>query len=168
MTSTRGSVVASLSSERGSSERPEPPRRPLLPAERLCILGAVVVAASLVLPWYDVAFSRVSETGLASFGFAHAALLLTVGAAVALILVLTRGYVLPRPFAEGVLLAIAGAWASVLVVYLMLDRPEQLAGSTEVGLRLGAFVALAGTLALVLGGLRLRRESLPRRRDDSV
>jgi hypothetical protein len=163
----RGSVAASPSSERRGSERPAG-RRPLRPAERLCVLGALVVAASLVMPWYDFAFSRVSQTGLEGFGFAHAALLITVGAAVGLILGLSRGYVLPRPFAEGVLIAVAGAWASALIVYLMLDRPEQLAGSTEIGLGLGAFVALGGTLAVVLGGLRLRRETLARRRDGGV
>jgi hypothetical protein len=168
MTSTRDSVAANPSSERRASQSPATTGRPLRPAERLCILGALVVAASLVIPWYDVAFADVSETALEGFGFAHAALLITVGAAVALIGALTRGYVLPRPFAEGVLITVAGAWASLLVVYLMLDRPEQLAGSTEVGLRLGAFVALGGTLALVLGGLRLRRETLIGRRDGGV
>lgn len=118
-----------------------------------------MVAASLILPWYDVAFSQVAETGLESFGFAHLALLLTVGSAVGLILLATRGYLLPRPLSEGVLLAIAGSWACVLVAYLMLDRPEQLEGSTNVGLRLGAFVALGGAIALIVGGLRLRRDA---------
>ena len=55
----------------------------LSPAERLVAAGAIAVAASMLLPWYGIPFSRgLSVTGLDSFGFAHAALLITVGAAV--------------------------------------------------------------------------------------
>jgi hypothetical protein len=132
------------------------------------VLGALVVVGSLVLPWYDIAFSRVSQTGLGAFGFAHAALLTSVGAAIGLIMIIARGYSLPRPFSEGVLLVVAGAWASVLAVYLMLDRPDELAGRIDVGLRPGVFVALAGALAVIVGGLRVRREERTRRPDDGV
>ena len=59
-------------------ERP----RGATPAERIVGAGAIAVAASLLLPWYGIAFSRgLSVTGLDRFGFAHAALLITVGAA---------------------------------------------------------------------------------------
>jgi hypothetical protein len=132
------------------------------------VLGALTVAGSLVLPWYDVAFTRITRTGIGSFDFAHTALLVTVGAAVGLIILVARGYVLPRPFSEGVLLVVAGAWASILAVYLMFDRPEQLAGSTEVGLRPGIFVALGGALAVVAGGMRVRSEERHRRQAGSV
>ena len=135
------------------------------PAERLCALGAFVVVASLLLPWYGIRFSGgLSVTGLDRFGFAHAALLLTVGSAVALIARRIAGRALPRPLGEGALIALAGAWGSLLVLYLLLDKPEKLAGSTSIGLRLGGFVALGGTLAILAGGLRLHRERSRRRR----
>ena len=153
-------MAANPSAESATAPGPaSAPPRGLLPSERFCVLGAVVVVASLILPWYDVAFSKVAETGIESFGFAHLALLLTVGSAVGLIVLSTRGYLLPRPLSEGVLLAVAGGWACMLAAYLMLDRPEQLEGSTNVGLRLGGFVALGGAIALVVGGLRLRRDA---------
>jgi protein-S-isoprenylcysteine O-methyltransferase Ste14 len=131
----------------------------LRPAERMCVIGAVAVAASLLLPWYGIRFSGgLSVTGLDSFGFAHAALLLTVGSAVALIAHRLMGHTLPRPLERGTLVAVAGAWASLLVAYLMVDRPEELAGSTSIGLRLGAFVAMGGALIVLGAGIRLRRE----------
>jgi hypothetical protein len=162
------SGITSTPASAGDSPSTEPagtsgPRRGLRPAERFCILGVVVVAVSLILPWYDVAFSHISRTALDGFGFAHVALLLTLAAAVVLIVRAARGYVLPRPLSEGVLLAVAGAWACVLIAYLILDRPEELEGSTNVGLRLGGFVALGGAAALVIGGLRLRRDPKLRR-----
>ena len=169
ITWTRASVADSPSPEPAAAPAAETaPPRGLRPAERLCILGALVVAGSLILPWYDVAFTHISRTALDKFGFVHVALLLTVGAAVVLIVRATRGYVLPRPLSEGVILAAAGAWAAVLVAYLMLDRPEQLDGSTEVGLRLGGFVALGGAVALIVGGLRVHRDARIRRAKSSV
>jgi hypothetical protein len=131
----------------------------LTPGERVSGSGAAVVAASLLFPWYGIRFSGgLSVTGLDSFGFAHAALLLTVGAALAVIARRVAGRSLPRPLDEGTLVAAAGVWASVLAGYLMADRPEELGGSTSIGLRFGAFLALGGALVVVVGGLRMRRE----------
>ena len=48
-----------------------PARRPLSPAERIVVAGAIAVVASLLLPWYGIPFSRgLSVTGVDSFGFA--------------------------------------------------------------------------------------------------
>jgi hypothetical protein len=132
--------------------------RSLGPGATLAAAGALAIPISLLLPWYGITFTSLSQTGLGAFGFAHLALVLTAGAALVLIARCARGYQLPRPLDEGVLLALAGAWASLLVGYLMLDRPDELASSPRIGLRLGIFLALGGSIALLLGGLRLRRE----------
>ena len=79
-----------------SNERPS--RRPLSPAERIVAAGAIAVVASLLLPWYGIPFSRgLSVTGLDSFGFAHAALLVTVGAVAVLVAREAAGLRLARP-----------------------------------------------------------------------
>jgi hypothetical protein len=125
----------------------------------MCVIGALVVLASLLVPWYGIRFSGgLAVTGLATFGFAHAALLLTVGAAVALVAHRLSGRTLPRPLDRGTLIAVAGAWSALLVAYLMVDRPEELAGSTDIGLRLGTFMAMGGALIVLGAGVRLRRE----------
>jgi hypothetical protein len=134
--------------------------RSLPPPARLAALGALAVPGSMLFPWYGIEFSSgLSQTGLDSFGLGQLALLLTVGAAIYLIARCASGYELPRPLREGSLLALAGGWSAVLVGYLMLDKPE-IPGHPTIHLRYGIFVALGGSLALLLGGLRLRRDEI--------
>lgn len=134
--------------------------RSLPPPTRLAALGALAVPGSMLFPWYGIEFSSgLSQTGLDSFGLGQLALLITVGAALYLIVRGAGGYELPRPLHEGTLLAAAGAWAAVLVGYLMLDKPE-ISGHPNIHLRYGIFVALGGSLALLFGGLRLRRAEI--------
>jgi len=132
-----------------------------LPAPaKLAALGALAVPGSMLFPWYGIQFGPgLSATGFDSFGLGQLALLITVGAAVYLIARCASGYELPRPLREGRLLAVAGAWAAILVGYLMLDKPE-ISGHPNIHLRYGIFVALGGSLALLLGGLRLRRDEI--------
>jgi hypothetical protein len=133
--------------------------RSLPPPARLAAIGALAVPGSMLLPWYGVQFGPgLSKTGLDSFGLGELALLLTDGAAVYLIARCAGGYELPRPLREGSLLALAGAWSAVLVGYLMLDKPDDISGFTNIHLRYGIFVTLGGSLTLLLGGLRLRRD----------
>lgn len=135
--------------------------RSLRPPARLAALGALAILASLLLPWYGLRLTGgLAKTGIDSFGVGQLALVLTVGAALYLIVRCAGDYRLPRPLHEGTLLAVAGAWAALLVGYLMLDRPDGIAGFTELRLRYGIFVALGGAVALFVGGLRLRRQEL--------
>jgi hypothetical protein len=142
------------------------PIRSLSAHERLAALGAVIVVASLFLPWYGVTLAGgLVKTAVGTFGLIEAALLLTVGSAVLLIVACSRGYSLPRPLNEGALLVVAGAWSALLIAYRMLDRPDfELAGAGRVGLRYGIFIALIGAGLLAAGGLRERREDLERAR----
>ena len=103
-TSSRATVAASRSSEPAG-------RRPLTPAERIVVAGALVVAVSLLLPWYGIPFTRgLSVTGVDSFGFADAALLITVGAAVVLVVRDAAGRKLARPLRSAELVVAAGVW----------------------------------------------------------
>ena len=133
----------------------------LPPPARLAAAGALIVPLSMLFHWYGLQFGPgLSKTGLDSFGFGQLALLLTVGAAVFLIVRCARGLELPRPLHEGTLLAVAGGWAALLVGYLMLDKPDEIMGDTHIHLRYGIFVALGCAVAMVVGGLRLRRTEL--------
>jgi hypothetical protein len=137
----------------------------MVPAEQLAAVGAVIVLGSLLLPWYGLKLiAHLTKTGLDSFGWGHAALVLTAGSALFLLSVSARGYRLPRPLAEGPLLMLAGAWCALLGVYLILDRPDNF-DPLKVTLRFGIFVPFIGAAAMVLGGLgvgRVRRRERER------
>jgi hypothetical protein len=158
-----------------SSERPpEPPGwlralAALTPAERLAGLGALLCAAATLLPWYRAPVADLGKTPWGDLGFALAALLLTVGAALVLLLQVGRGRRPPLPLHEGTLLAAAGFWSAALVLYLMFDRPEfDVAGfSQDYSLAYGVFVALGGAALLAVAGLRIRRTELARERGQS-
>jgi hypothetical protein len=135
--------------------------------ERTAAAGALVVAGSLLLPWYGVPFGGgLAKTGISAFGFVEAALLFTVGATLWLILERGRGRELPLPLHEGTLMIVAGVWAALLVLYRMMDRPDFTLGDggMSFGLRYGIFVALAGATVLAIAGYRRRSDELRRER----
>jgi hypothetical protein len=132
---------------------------------RLATLGALICAGSLLFPWYRAPFSPdLVRTGLGSFGFATAALLITLTAALVLLFELGRGRRPPLPLRDGTLLAAAGAWAALIVGFMMLDRPNStLAGfEDDYSLAYGIFIALGGAVLLTAAGLRMRREEIAR------
>jgi hypothetical protein len=132
---------------------------------RLATIGALLVPGSMLFPWYGIQFGPgLSQTGFDTFGLGELALVLTAAAALYLVTRCARGYSLPSPLSQGVLLAVAGAWAALLVGYLMLDRPNEIAGHTHIHLRYGIFVAMGGAIALLVGGVQLHRDEEARRR----
>lgn len=130
------------------------------PNERLAGIGILVVAGSLLLPWYGAPIaSDLVKTGMGAFSFATAAMLLTIGAALFLLLEVGDGYRPPRPLTVGSLLVAAGVWTSLIIVYQMVVRPEfSFAGliNDNYDVRYGMFVALGGAAALILAGVRRR------------
>lgn len=130
--------------------------------DRIAALGVGIVALSLLLPWHGVTFAGgLVKTPVGSFGFPEAAIVLTLAAAIYLIVRSARGEPMPRPLHLGTLVAVAGAWTAVLVGYGMLDRPDfRPLDSGHVGLRFGIFIALGGAALIVVGGLRMRRDEL--------
>jgi len=129
---------------------------------RIAAAGVGIAALSLLLPWYGVTFAGgLVKTALSTFGFVEAANVITLAGAAYLIVRSSRGEPMPRPLHSGTLIAGAGVWVAMLIGYRMLDRPDfGPFDAGRVGLRFGIFVALAGTVLIVVGGLRLRREEL--------
>jgi hypothetical protein len=135
--------------------------RSLEPPARLAAIGALLVPGSMLFPWYGIQFGPgLSQTGFDSFGLGELALVLTAGAALILIARSGAGYRPPRPLSEGALLTLAGAWAVLLILYLIIDRPNEISGHTHIHLRYGIFVAMGGAVAMIVGGLRLRRDRI--------
>jgi hypothetical protein len=155
-------TVAATPSERPPAE-PSPgwlqAFRTLGPAERLAGAGALICVGATILPWYKAPVSGLVKTGLGAFGFAEAALMLSAGAALALLWQVAWGRRPPLPLHEGTLLAAAGVWSGLIIVYLMIDRPNfTLAGfDQDYSLAYGIFISLGGAVLLVVAGLRIRR-----------
>lgn len=140
--------------------------RGLGPNERLASIGALVVAGSLLLPWYGVPIQRdLVQTGLGAFSFATAALLLTAGSALFLSLEVGDGYRPPRPLSVGALLIAAGIWAGLILLFQMYDRPVFTFAAVDESydLRYGIFVAFAGAAMIAVAGARRRSHELPAR-----
>jgi hypothetical protein len=133
-------------------------RRPLTAGERMTCIGAGVILLSMLLPWYGVGLSGLSQSGFDAFGFGAAALVVTAGAAVVLAFAEAAGTPPPRPLRSAELIVLAGTWAALLGVYLVFDRPDELAGITDVSPQLGIFVAIVGGLVIAMGGVRMRAE----------
>jgi hypothetical protein len=133
--------------------------------ERLAALGALTCIVATALPWYRAPVDGLVKTGLGSFGFALAALLITGAAALALLIEVGRGRRPPLPLHEGTLLAAAGVWAALIVLFLIADRPEFRIGAfaQDYGLAYGVFVDLGGAVLLAVAGLRLRAAELVNR-----
>ncbi len=127
--------------------------------------GAVVLIVSVFLPWYEVAFTLHASAGAAAghrLGVltAHRALrevniVLLVLAALAI-----RDALAPLPPPGGPLAGgaggagvLVGVVAAAFVLYRMLVPPASAAGVVELSLREGAWLALLGSLAIVIGGM---------------
>jgi hypothetical protein len=138
----------------------------LKPVERLAGIGVLICAGATLLPWYRAPVEDLGKTPWGAFGFALAALIVTLVAALGLLVRIGGGYRLPLPLREGTLLAIAGVWAGAIIVFLMFDRPQfRVAGfDQEYSLGYGIFVALGGAALITVAGLRIRRTQLVRER----
>ena len=91
--------------------------------------------------------------------------MITLAAALTLLVRVGGGRRPPLPLHEGTLLAASGIWSAAIVGYLMFDRPTAVFADfpTDYRLGYGIFVALGGAVLLALAGLRIRRDELARR-----
>jgi hypothetical protein len=138
----------------------------LRPSERLAALGILICLAATLLPWYRAPVDNLGKSAWGDPGFTLAALILTLAAALMLLMRVGGGHRPPLPLHEGTLLAVAGVWSAAIVVFAIFDRPEfQLGGfSREYGLGYGIFVALGGAGLLAVAGGRIRRVEIARER----
>jgi hypothetical protein len=127
--------------------------------------GALVLIASVFLPWYEVAFTLHTSAGAAAghrLGVlsGHRALrevniVLLVLAALAIVDALAplvrSGGQLPGGAGDSVVLL--GTVAAAFVLYRMLAPPAQILGVAELSLREGAWLALLGSATIALGGI---------------
>jgi len=143
-----------------------------LPAEyRMSGLAALFLLGTMLLPWYSTSrgvsvpgrgaqLVQDSQTALQAFSFVEAAVLLVALGVLALLFARGERRAFHLPGGDGTVIAGAGAWAALLIVWRLFDKPE-LGRGVSVGLTWGIFVALAAAATLAVAGNRLRAARRP-------
>lgn len=148
--------------------------RALNRGELLAIIGAILIAVSVFLPWYSLGNGYTQLNGCHPGGNCtpwHALLVvrfvLLAAAAAPLILswIIVRGHALSWP--RGEVTAVVGVAALVLVLFRgVIDKPGS--PSDQIAIEFGWFVALAGTLLMIAGAAWRYQENAPRRNPPGV
>jgi hypothetical protein len=139
-----------------------------LPAEmRLAALAAGALAVSLILPWYQKSYFQgqkvvqANVSALGVFTFVEAAVLLVALAVLFLVWARSQRKGFHLPGGDGAAITLAGAWALLLLVWRLFDKPDIKGVGVTVGIQWGIFGALLAAGALVAAGARVRAAHRP-------
>jgi hypothetical protein len=148
--------------------------RTLAPERRLAALAATGLFLTLFLPWYQVTViapgRRAAEvasaalTGWGSFSFVEAAVLVVATAVLTLLYKRAQGRAFHLPGGDGGVIAVAGAWTCLLIVWRIFDKQGTHVigpGATTSGIEWGIFVALGVAALLTYAGSRIRAANQP-------
>jgi hypothetical protein len=141
--------------------------------QRLAGAAAVSLFVTMFLPWYQQN-AVVSAKGTAPlvtrnlsawgvFSFVEAAVLLVAAATLAMLAARAEGRDFHLPGSDGAIVMLAGAWAAVLLVWRLFDKPG-IGGhgvAANVGIQWGIFFALAAAGVLIWAGSRMRAAQRP-------
>lgn len=151
--------------------------RALTPEGRLAAFAALGLFVTMLLPWYQqnavVGSGRAAPlvsrnlNAFAVFSFVEAAVLLVAVAVLALLFARAEGRSFHLPGGDGGVVAAAGAWAALLLVWRLFDKPgiTTRGVAANVGVQWGIFFALAAAGLLAYAGSRMRRAALAQRRE---
>jgi hypothetical protein len=139
------------------------------PEHRLAAGAAGALILSMLLPWYQKSFvppgkSTFVHDSLSAFGvftFVEAAILVVAAGVLFLIWARMEGKAFHLPGGDGFVISAAGAWALLLLIWRVFDRPGDESPSTDVGIQWGFIVALAAAGALIAAGARVRAAHRP-------
>jgi hypothetical protein len=129
------------------------------PDQRLAGLAAVALGVSIFLPWWRDPGLHVSLVGVRRLTFVEVAIFMVAAAVLFLLLRRAEGKAFHLPLSDGTVIAAAGIWSCLLVVFRMLDPPTRTVGgmTTDYGMRWGILFALAAAALLAVAGARTRR-----------
>jgi hypothetical protein len=100
-------------------------------------------------------------SALGVFSFVEAAVLLVAGGVLYLVYARYRRKAFHLPGGDGTIIAAAGGWALLLLVWRLFDKPNVDDPGATVGIAWGIFAALVAAGALLAAGLRLRAAHRP-------
>jgi hypothetical protein len=139
-----------------------------LPQEMQQAAGAAAaLVLTLFLPWYEKSYfdkSGAKSANLSAFGvftFVEAAVLLVAAGVLYLIWARARRKAFHLPGGDGTVIMVAGAWAVLLLVWRLFDKPDIDDPGATVGIQWGMFVALLVAGLLTAAGARVRAAHRP-------
>jgi hypothetical protein len=141
---------------------------------RIAAAAAVGLFVTLFLPWYQETLVVASAhspqtatatlTGWGAFSFVEAAVLLVAAAVVTLLFQRAEGRAFHVPGGDGGVIAAAGFWTCVLVVWRIFDKQGTSTHGSAVsasGIEWGIFIALAVAATMTWSGLQIRAAHQP-------
>ncbi len=168
-------VVGAAQSEASEPEAREPAAgmrrlarawRDLHGDERLAAASSLGLLVAMLLPWYGLrsvdhrgAFSSHDISAFGDLTFVEAAIFVVALAVLAMLLARVEGRDFRLPGGDGAVVAGAGAWACLLIVYRVFARPS--GGGYPVGIEWGVLVALLAAAAMIYAGVRMRARQPP-------
>ena len=140
--------------------------------QRLAAVSAAGLFISMFLPWFRKSYFPVrggpeQEAGLSAFqafSFVEAAVLLVAAAVLVLCFMRAEGRAFHLPGGDGTVILAAGAWAGLLLVWRLFDKPDASApggAAVTVGIQWGIFFALAAAGLVAYAGVRVRAAHRP-------
>ncbi len=143
--------------------------RALAPEQRLASVAALLLLATLFLPWYEKSFydpagrdyATDKLTGFGSADFVMASVVLVACAVLAMMFARGEGSGFHLPGGDGLIVMIAGGWAALLIFYRVLDHPDVSGRGATIGIQWGVFVAFLAAAFLVYAGFRIRAAHRP-------
>jgi hypothetical protein len=122
--------------------------RRLRAGEWLAAIAAIMLIVSLFLPWYEIAGANAEVNGFEAMTIIDLALTALAVLAISLAVAQATQDSPTLPVAAGVLTVTFGILGIVLVLFRLVDQPDD----DLTGLGIGAWLALAATVAITAGG----------------
>ncbi len=131
--------------------------------QRVAALAAVVLLATLFLPWYEKsyydvenrAYAKDTLTGFGSADFVMASVVLVALGVLGLLWARGEDRGFHLPFGDGIVIMVAGGWAAVLIFYRVLDHPDVSGRGATIGIQWGVFIAFLAAAFLIYAGYRI-------------
>ena len=134
---------------------------------QLAAVAAIALALSLLLPWYQKSYFQGGQvvqanvSALGVFSFVEAAVLLVALAVLFLVWARAQQKAFHLPGGDGVAITLAGAWAVLLLVWRLFDKPDIQGAGATIGIQWGIFGALLAAGFLIVAGARVRAAHAP-------
>ena len=135
--------------------------------QRMAGLAAAALLVTMILPWYQKSVAvddRLVDDSLSAFSvfsFVEAAIFVVVIGVFALLYARVQEKAFHLPGGDGTVIAAAGIWSAVLLLWRVFDRPDVEGRGATVGISWGFFFAFIAAAALAVAGLRMRAAHTP-------